>query len=202
MSHEPPFKDPQTESPPLSHEESVYLLARQGNLEAQSQLVEFHQQMLRSFVAALNADPNSSDDLAQEVFIRALHRLDRVENSSALPAYLRGIARNVVREQFKKSQRTRSNLKRFIDWAEDTWEACHPASHPLEQTSMLDSLQTCLQRLPEKSRNLLQLRYYDDLTSHQIGETTRMSADAVRKSIGRIRKKLLHCLTNTHHSTS
>lgn len=201
MPNNTPSPTPDTEKPPLSHEESVFLLARQGNLLAQSQLVEFHQQMLRSFVAALNADPNSSDDLAQEVFIRALHRLDRVENSAALPAFLRGIARNVVREQFKKSQRSRSNLKRFMDWAEDTWESCHPHSQPPEHTSLLDSLQTCLQRLPEKSRSLLQLRYYEELTSHQIGETTRMSADAVRTSMGRIRKKLLHCMTNAHQSS-
>ncbi len=111
------------ESPLLAYDESVLLLAKQGHLPAQNQLVESYQRMLRGFVATLCADLSVSDDLAQEVFLRGLRLLDRVEDASTLPAFLRGIARNVVREHFKKSQRRRKNSERYLSWAEESWEA-------------------------------------------------------------------------------
>lgn len=81
----------------LPHDEAVLLLARQGNLAAQGQLVEMHQRMLRGFVATMSADLSVSDDLSQEVFLRALQRIDRVEDAAVFPGFLRGIARKWMR---------------------------------------------------------------------------------------------------------
>ena len=52
--------------------------ARCGDLEARCALVKIHHLALRSYLAAICGNPSVTDDLAQEVFLRALDRLDRV----------------------------------------------------------------------------------------------------------------------------
>ncbi len=185
------------EAPLLSHEESVFLLAKQGHLPAQSQLIESHQRMLRGFVAALCADLSVSDDLAQEVFLRGLRLLDRVEDASAFPSFLRGIARNVVREHLKKSQRRQSNIDRFIEWTEESWEK-HQESRVRGQRSgdadLYDQLELCLKQLTDRARKLFVLRYDHGLNSGEAGKTMNMTAEAVRTAVSRVRRTLLCCL--------
>jgi RNA polymerase sigma-70 factor (ECF subfamily) len=177
------------EAPLLAYDESVFLLAMQGHLPAQNQLVESHQRMLRGFVATLCADLSVSDDLAQEVFLRGLRLLDRVEEASAFPAFLRGIARNVVREHFKKSRRRQTHNERFLEWAEENWEAYQGSGRDLH-----DRLAVCLKRLTERARKLFRLRYEGELNSGEIGEEADMTAEAVRTVLSRTRRTLLTCM--------
>ena len=177
----------------LSHEESVFLLAKQGHLLAQNQLVEAHQRMLRGFVAVLCADLSVSDDLAQETFLRGLRLLNRVEEATALPSFLRGIARNVVREHFKKSRRRQANLDRFLEWTEESWETGQ-WSGGAGGIDLQERLHFCLNRLTERARKLFRLRYEDGLTSGEIGKTLDMTAEAVRTANSRTRRALLTCL--------
>ena len=201
-----PMEDPPTsngeQTPLLPHDESVFLLAKQGHLPAQNQLIESHQRMLRGFVAVLCSDLSVSDDLAQEVFLRTLRRLDRVENATALPSFLRGIARNVVREHFKKSQRQKANLDRFFEWTEESWQV-HQESGVRHQESgaagsdIHDRLHICLKRLTDRMRKLFRLRYEGGLTSGEAGQTAGMTAEAVRTANCRTRRVLLTCIKET-----
>jgi RNA polymerase sigma-70 factor (ECF subfamily) len=186
-------------APLLSHEESVFLLAKQGHLPAQSQLVESHQRMLRGFVAVLCADLSVSDDLAQEAFLRGLRLLNRVEDAAAFPSFLRGIARNVVREHFKKSRRRQANIDRFLEWTEESWEEYQGSGVSGQESGAGDAdhherLHFCLNRLTDRARKIFRLRYEDGLTSDEAGNATSMTAEAVRTANSRTRRVLLTCL--------
>jgi RNA polymerase sigma-70 factor (ECF subfamily) len=183
------------ESPLLAYDESVFLLAKQRHLPAQNQLVESQQRMVRGFVATLCADLSVSDDLAQEVFLRGLRLLDRVEDASTLPAFLRGIARNVVREHFRKSRRRQAHSERFLEWAEENWEAYQGSGIRGQGSGDLhDRLEACLKRLTERARKLFLLRYGGELNSGEIGEEAGMTPEAVRTAVSRTRRNLLACM--------
>ena len=55
-------------------------------------------------------------------------------------------------------------------------------------------LRTCLQKLPEKSRELIQLYYYADVGTPQIAEQMEMKADTVCRALSRVREKLRECI--------
>ena len=57
-----------------------------------------------------------------------------------------------------------------------------------------DALRACVERLPEKSRRLLELRYEDDLPCDEIAARVGSSIDAVYQNLSRIRGRLEECV--------
>ena len=55
-------------------------------------------------------------------------------------------------------------------------------------------LRACLQKLPEKSRELVELYYYDDIGTPQIAEQINMKTDTVCRALSRVREKLRECI--------
>ena len=198
-----PVEDGGEDDDGLSHEESIFLLAKEGYLEAQSQLVMLHQVMVRSYVATICGNPNISDDLAQETFLRTLGRLDRVKTADRLPAFLRGVARNVVREHFRRMRSRKTVADRFLKWAETQWEAHHDDrwASGAGDCGLKERLQICLDRLPTRSRSLIRMRYEKEMNSTEISRTIPMKPEAVRTAIGRIRRKLQSCLESLDPAT-
>src|SRR5262245_56167861 len=92
---------------------------RERNPEAIAELVRRHHRQLRGYVAAISVDPGAVDDLSQEVFVRALQRLDRVADLEDFGQFLRGIARNVLREH---SRRLARHAERYVQMVDEVLE--------------------------------------------------------------------------------
>jgi RNA polymerase sigma factor (sigma-70 family) len=63
------------------------------------------------------------------------------------------------------------------------------------------ALRSCLQKLPEKSRELVERYYYDEMGTPQIAALTQMKADTVCRALSRVREKLRDCIRLSLHST-
>lgn len=124
--------------------------------EAIAELVRLHQRQLRGYVAALSADVGVVDDLAQEVFVRALRRLDCVVDREDFGRFLRGIARNVVREHAR--WRTRYQ-ERYIAFVDEAYAATEAAPAPTADVSprLRDALRGCVEKWPARSQRMLRL---------------------------------------------
>lgn len=162
----------------------------EGAIEA---LIAAHHQNLRGYIAAISTNVEAVDDVAQEVFLRAIQRLDRVESLEDFPRFLRGIARNVVREQTRILVR---NSERYFDFVDAIFVSKNdePEDKPFQDDKILDSLRVCLGKLPDKARRILTLRYQDELNANEIGSSIGMTSGSVRISLLRLRETLLKCL--------
>jgi RNA polymerase sigma factor (sigma-70 family) len=167
--------------------------ARCGDLEARCALVKIHHLALRSYLAAICGNPSVTDDLAQEVFLRALDRLDRVIDPAKFPLFLRGIARNVVREHARSQSRFAKHAEAYGLWVEDLLED-QPEPLYSQNTQVVGALRKCLRNLPERSRHLLQERYFEEQEAGEIGKKRELSAAAVRNALLRARRALLKCM--------
>ncbi|MEZ6087346.1 MAG: sigma factor-like helix-turn-helix DNA-binding protein [Pirellulaceae bacterium] len=56
------------------------------------------------------------------------------------------------------------------------------------------ALQECLQALSPKSREIVRLRYFDDLNISQVAERLGSTAGAMRIALMRIRRQLANCV--------
>jgi len=157
--------------------------------EALATLVGLHQRRLRGFVAVLWPDLGAVDDLAQEVFLRALRLVDRIEDLENFDRFLRGIARNVVREHARKHSARFQSFERYADRVAADAEPAPPDDDEKSRT-----LATCLEKLPARSRDLLDLRYRRDKNSSEIARDWGMKAGAVRALLLRVREALLKCV--------
>jgi len=156
--------------------------------DAVTALVRLHHRALRGFVAMLCPDLDAVDDLAQEVFLRALQRLDRLHDLEGFDRYLRGIARNVVREHVRGRFRSYERYAAFVERVSGS----EPTA--AEDPGAIDALRRCVEKLPPRSRRLLDLRYAEERDAEDIGRDLDLAAGHVRVLLLRIRETLFKCL--------
>jgi len=166
---------------------------REGDEAAIGELVSAHHLNLRGYIAAVAATVDTVDDIAQETFLRALQRLDRIETLEDFPRFLRGIARNVIREQSRKYANNEAYVG-FIDGLFEAEEKNVVRDSPFCDPSVLGALRSCVGRLSPKARQMLTLRYSEEMQSDEIAQSLGMNANAVRVSLLRVRETLLKCL--------
>lgn len=153
------------------------------------------QSHIRAYIAGMGVPSHEVDDVAQDVYLEFFKNLHKAPAEVAPERWLKGIARNLCMNHFRKKKR-RGELHR-----EALVELLAKAESPLDQTfaqgSPVAALESCFDKLPEKSQHLLGLRYRDELSSAAMAEALETSAQAVRVSLHRVRQGLKDCISNT-----
>jgi RNA polymerase sigma-70 factor (ECF subfamily) len=149
--------------------------------------------MLLSYIHALVRDPDAAEDLFQQVVICILEREELPCPPEAFPAWCRGVARNLILHHWRDRRRRRavpSGL--LIDAVDLAFREVDEQADFYQLRSA--ALAECLKWVPARQRQLLTLRYTEDLTSQEIGQRLRRTAGAVRKEIARLRSQLRECI--------
>jgi RNA polymerase sigma-70 factor (ECF subfamily) len=162
-----------------------------GQVEAYGSLVDLHQADVWKIAAAALRDRESTADLVQQIFVEAYFSLDRYRRGSDFRAWIRGIARNQVREHLRKSGRQARLLETYRGHLEERTR--EPAADELDPA--LDAAhRKCREQLPEPSSKLLSLRYEQDLTHHDIAARLGRSMEAVKQLLYRVHIMLRDCI--------
>lgn len=158
-----------------------------------TQLVAEQHQQLRSFVRTLGVAPDWVDDLAQEALLIAWREQDSFDRRRDLGKWLRGIARNLVRNEIRKQERQERLLHQGLaellvraaetDSEPESWAACR-----------VPMLRDCVEQLAPKSRELVSGRYGDGWKAPDLADHFNMTAAAVRQALVRIRLQLKRCI--------
>lgn len=158
-----------------------------------SRLFLQHRHMLLSYIHALVRDANDAEDIFQEVGVRVMNKEEVPQNSREFAAWCRGIARNLVMHHWRSKQRSKVVANdRLLDALELAFQEAEPAAELSKQRSI--ALADCLRLLPDHSRDVINMRYFEGLTSVEIGERLERSSAAVRKMLSRVRAQLEECI--------
>ena len=161
--------------------------------ESFARMVAEHHFQLRGFVRSLGVDPEWVDDIAQEVFLTALREQKSFDQTRDLGKWLRGIARNLVRNEVRRNARRKRLLHEGM-----TELLLGPPDADCEtrewQLSRMPALRDCVEQLPPRSRQMVSERYGGGWTSSELAEHLGMTAVAVRQSLLRIRRQLKGCI--------
>ncbi len=166
---------------------------RQRDVNAYGTLIERHAGRVRGFVALRAPLANVIDEVSHEAFVFAYRNLDRF-TSGSFSAWVCEIARQILRSEQQRFRRQEENEARYTEHilAEHSFRA---ADTPDERN--MEALEGCLQKLPGRMRELIQMRYAGSLTSDEIAEQLQQSAAWVRTSLFRIRQQLRVCLDSS-----
>ena len=96
-----------------------------------------------------------ADDLAQEVFITALQKLDTFEAGRDFGAWLRGIARHKLHNHFRSIRRRSDAMDRFFEEVYDTIAPEMEQAARDETRYSIEALLRCIDKLPEKLRKVV-----------------------------------------------
>lgn len=142
-------------------------------------------------IMALRAlgDPDAAEDVAQETLARAVEAIQqgRFREGESLGAFVRGIARHVIADTFRRQGRTRG---------------FHALRHTGERPPSKDALaglvsaqekqrlRRALERLSPGDQEVLRLSYFEGLPPAQIAERLGEPSGRIRKRKSRALKRL------------
>ena len=135
----------------------------------------------------LTGDRHLAEDLVQEAFVRLAGRFGHLRNPDAFEAYLRRTVVNLFTSHLRRRRLERAYLER---------EGGRPAAsvEPVDVGSR-DEVWSALQKLPERQRAAVVLRFYEDLSEQQVAETMRCSVPAAKSLVARAMETLRNEIT-------
>lgn len=147
---------------------------------------------LLAYVRSLVGDVELAEDIFQEVSVIALEKAESFDPDRDLGAWLRGIARNLVR-------RTRSTSRRQIPFPGERFaELVDTAFQENRRLEMMDEkltlLRRCMNKLASGVREMLRMRYACGMTFEAIAERSGRSHGAVQVALSRTRRAIAECV--------
>jgi RNA polymerase sigma-70 factor (ECF subfamily) len=157
-----------------------------------SELVTAHGGFVRALALRLAPAPGLAEDIAQQVFLEFMTKAAEWDLTRDVQPLLAGMTRNVARRCWRERMRTLPEVQRELaDHIRQLAESRDTVWFGEEEKSIL---RRCLNRLPQKSRRLVELHYYLDVSSVEIARQTALNPDAVRRALFRVREQLRKCV--------
>lgn len=153
----------------------------QGDSQALTALVEqLYPEILR-YCLWHAPNPSLAEDAAQETFLKALRYFDKNAHKGRCKAFFYQIAANTCIDMKRKKSLTESSME-DIDIPDP--------NSPLEQLQSELRFQELVWHLPEDARELVILRYGQDLTMREISQVTGLPLRTVQSRLRAALKKL------------
>jgi len=145
---------------------------------------------LRALVGAVVRDVHVREDVFQEIALTLWRQFSRYDPSRPFGAWARGVAAKKLLERCSGDRRLPLVLS--PDAILELAEAADRSESRLAPG--FEALEHCLGKLPEKSRDLLTLRYGQSQPLAAIAAEIRATQAAVYQALSRLRRRLRECM--------
>lgn len=153
-------------------------LARTGDQAALEELCRREWRPVYGVVYQAVGNPADAQDLTQEVFLRALRSLDRYRQTSVpFRAYLATIARNLVRDQWRRKRLSLVDLEAA---GELPSSSAGPEEHAVSR-SEADHLRAGIATLPPDYQEVIQLRVLEGRPTDEVARMMNRTPAAIRQ---------------------
>jgi RNA polymerase sigma-70 factor (ECF subfamily) len=173
-------------------EQSLIQQVQEGkDLEAFGRLMDLHVRRLRAVIALSAPVPHLIDEIAHESFVFAFNHIHEFQRGTSFFAWLKSISWNLLRAEVQRFSREQANQAKYAE--RRVFEVTPPKTldHAARE---LDGLEKCLERVPQRLRQLLQMRYNLSFSTQEIADRAGQSAAWVRTTLCRLRRQLRDCL--------
>ncbi len=170
---------------------------RAGDTQAYGALVRAYQGDVLRVAAFALGSRGATEDLVQQAFVVAYQKLDAFEVGRDFGLWVRGIARNLVRDHVRKRAREDQRMKRYLAYLEARYAADADADE--REQHMRDALARCREGLPDAAQQALVLRYDDGLAFDAVARAIGRTVAGARQLLQRARRDLRHCIEGRLH---
>ena len=145
--------------------------------EAFTELYEKFFPLVYGMIFARLKDVSAADDVVSEIFMKVALNLDSHDKRFAFSTWLFTVARNTLADYFRRQRRNR----------EDSWEEFLEREAPKSEQpeeKLLSSERTkdllrALDKLTERQRRVIELKYWSELSNVEIANMLNLSASNV-----------------------
>ncbi len=166
----------------------------QGNNRAFDELLSRNQSKLFSYILFVVRDEDKANDLFQETFVKVITKLHqgRYVDSGKFGAWIMRIAHNVIMDWYRE-QRSRNLIEPTDENDLSNLSGNDVLDSNVENRYVNDQImvdvKNMMNMLPPTQREVVFMRFYQDLSFKEIAETTGVS---INTSLGRMRYAILN----------
>jgi RNA polymerase sigma-70 factor (ECF subfamily) len=161
---------------------------RRGDAGLLDELIELYQHRLLRYLIFLTGRQELAEDLFQEVWMRVLARGAQYTGRARFDTWLFTIARNLVIDQARRRSFASLDGMRDPGEGERPFEIASEERSPLSQvqsSEVAQNLMKALDKLDGAHREVLVLRFHEDLTLEEIAELTHSPLSTVKSRLYR-----------------
>ncbi len=168
--------------------------ARAGDLDAYDTLVRRHQAAVYRVALRMLGSSADADDVTQDTFLRAFHRLDRFRGRGSFRSWLLQIAHNTALNELAR------RVPEPTGAAHEIVPDAPPARAPggpavaLEESERRERLELKLTELSDEHRAVLVLRDLEGLSYEEIADITESPIGSVKGRLHRARNEMIEIM--------
>ena len=173
-----------------------------GDNEAFDVLLNRYQDKLYSYILFIVKNNDVADDLFQETFVKAIVniRQGRYTHNGTFYNWLMRIAHNLLIDQFRteKSEGLVYQEELLKEWIDLTNVESTFRENEIANEQVLMDVRRLMEHLPENQREVIYLRFYQNLSFKEIADHTGVS---INTSLGRMRYAIMNLrrMAEEHH---
>ena len=164
-----------------------------GDVSCFQILVDRYQNKVYSYIMMLVRDRQLADDLFQDTFLKIIRTIKggAYKEEGKFIQFAMRIAHNLIIDYFRKEKRLPMGdpTKEHYDMLPNA-RMKHPSVEERIITEQIyDDLRKMINRLPDEQREVLNLRFYSDMSYKEIADVTNVS---INTALGRMRYALIN----------
>lgn len=164
-----------------------------GNNNAFDVLMDRHQQTLFSYILYIVRNRELAEDVFQETFVKAIITIKQGKyvESGKFKAWITRIAHNLIFDHFRQEQKEKViynddyefDLMNNFKFSDDNVETI------MVKAQVMSDVRKLVDFLPDVQKEVLTMRYFDDLSFKEIADRTGVS---INTALGRMRYAILN----------
>ena len=143
-------------------------------------------------------DSHAVEDIFQVTLLRAVNEAPNLRDAEHALAWSRVTARHLAIDHLRKHQ---ARMAALDDPILNLLEAELDRRGDEQLAARMDALKHCVERLPEKSRRLVDLRYHENRNGAAIAGDLGMNLDAMYQALRRVHLALRQCVERQLQNT-
>jgi RNA polymerase sigma-70 factor (ECF subfamily) len=175
----------------MQQETELVQAVQGGDTRAFEPLADMHLDHLRAFIALKLPVAHLVNEIAHESFVFAYRNIHTFTAGTSFRAWLRAIAGNLVRAELQRYAREQANQFTYAKHRLLEQELDRSDAHDAAE---VDFLRDCVEELPPPMKELLALKYREELPTEEIAGRLQRTQTWVWQVLFRLRQQLKQCV--------
>ncbi|OGE81932.1 MAG: hypothetical protein A3H72_03795 [Candidatus Doudnabacteria bacterium RIFCSPLOWO2_02_FULL_48_8] len=173
---------------------NIIIRAQQGDRDAFGLIFEEYSHKIYKFIFLRVRHREVSEDILSDTFIKAWIKLSQITSQKALVSWLYRVASNNIIDYYRLRKET-ATLEEIENLIEDSYNPVKETDLSLDQKRMLE----LMRHLPKEQAQVIQYRFFEDLTNAEIAHIMDKTEGAVRVVQHRAINNLKQLLNKQNH---
>lgn len=174
-------------------DEELVILYAEGNNNAFDILLSRYQSVIHSYIYFVVRNKELTEDIFQETFVKVIMTIKqgRYTENGKFKAWITRIAHNLIIDNFRQERNENwvSNDEVEVDLFNNIQLCDGTVEDRLVRRQVLSDVKRLVNHLPENQREVLEMRYYRDMSFKEIADATGVS---INTALGRMRYAILN----------